>query len=129
MVKTLTYIFKLYIIYRELDSRLHGNDRGFSYLIFKNKRMTSQVIFKVDKKLKDKAMKKARQQGIPLASVLKTMMQKYAEDSFDVRLEVRPRLNAKTRRELEKISKDIDEGKNLVGPFKNVEEMKKYLEA
>ena len=33
--------------------------------------MTSQIIFKIEKKLKDKAMKKAQGEGIAFAAVLK----------------------------------------------------------
>lgn len=89
--------------------------------------MTTQVIFKVDKKLKKKAMKKAQNEGIAFSSVLKLATQAYVKGNLDVELVAHPRLNAKTRRELIKISKDIREGKNLSPAFKNVEEMRQYL--
>ena len=89
--------------------------------------MTSQVIFKIDKKLKDQAMKKAQSEGIPFASVLKLATQAYITGQLDVELVSQPRLNAKTARELMRMSKDAKEGKNLIGPFKTVAAMKKYL--
>ncbi|MBI2356192.1 MAG: hypothetical protein HYV13_03255 [Candidatus Doudnabacteria bacterium] len=89
--------------------------------------MTTQVIFKVDKNLKAKAMKKAQNEGIAFSSILKLATQAYVKGNLNVELVTHPRLNAKTRQELIKASKDIKEGKNLVGPFKTVEEMKKYL--
>jgi antitoxin component of RelBE/YafQ-DinJ toxin-antitoxin module len=91
--------------------------------------MTTQVIFKIEKKLKDQAMRKAQNEGLPFAFVLKMATQAYVDNQLDVELVARPRLNAKTRRELVKISKDIREGKNLSPSFKTVEEMKKYLMA
>lgn len=89
--------------------------------------MTTQVIFKIDKTLKDKAMKKAQSEGMPLAYVLKLATQAYVQGSLDVEIVVQPKLNAKTLRELKKISKDIKEGKNLIGPFNSTEEMMKSL--
>lgn len=89
--------------------------------------MTTQVIFKIDKKLKDQAMKKAQSEGLPFAFVLKMATQAYVDNELDVKLVARPRLNEKTRRELIEISKDIKAGKNLSPAFKNVEEMRKYL--
>ena len=74
--------------------------------------MTTQVIFKIDKKLKDQAMKKAQHEGIAFASVLKLATQAYINGKLDVELVPQEKLNAKTRRELIQISKDIKAGKN-----------------
>ncbi len=89
--------------------------------------MTTQVIFKIDKKLKERAMKKAQQEGMAFASVLKLATSAYVSGALGVQLVPQPKLNAKTRRELIKISKDIREGKNLSPKFETVEEIKSYL--
>ena len=91
--------------------------------------MTTQVIFKIDKKLKDQAMKRAQNEGIAFASVLKLATQAYIKGDLDVELVAQPRLNAKTRRELIKISKDIKKGKNLSPVFDDVEEAIAYLKS
>ncbi len=91
--------------------------------------MNTQIIFKVDTKLKEKAMKKARGEGVPFAYVLKMATQAYVDDSLDIKLVAHPKLNDKTRRELIKISKDIKEGKNLSPAFSSVKEMDNYLNA
>lgn len=91
--------------------------------------MTTQVIFKIDKKLKDQAMKKAQNEGLPFAFVLKMATQAYVDNQLDVELVARPRLNAKTRRELIEISKDIKAGKNLSPAFNDVEDAIAYLKA
>ncbi len=91
--------------------------------------MTTQVIFKIDKKLKDQAMKKAQNEGIAFSSVLKLATQAYIKGNLDVELVSQPKLNAKTRLELIQISKDIKEGKNLSPRFSNVEDAIAYLKS
>ena len=51
-----------------------------------------QVIFKIDKKLKDQAMKKARHEGITYSAVLKTATQAYVENDFEVGLVYNPKI-------------------------------------
>jgi hypothetical protein len=75
--------------------------------------MTTQVIFKIDRKLKDLAMKKAQQEGIAFASILKLATSAYVSGSLAVQLAPQSTLNAKTRRELMAISEDIRDGKNF----------------
>lgn len=89
--------------------------------------MTTQVIFKIDKKLKDQAMRKAKDEGIAFSSVLKLATKAFVENQINIGLVGEEVFNKKTRRELEKISKDIKLGKNLSSKFKTVEEIKKYL--
>lgn len=89
--------------------------------------MTTQVIFNIDKKLKQQAMKKAQGEGMALSYILQSATKAYVKGVLGLELVKQPEFNAKTRRELDKALKDIKEGKNLVGPFKSVAEMKKYL--
>ena len=67
--------------------------------------MTTQVIFKIEKKLKEQAMKKAQSKGIALASMLKFATKAFVAGQLDVGLVGTEVFNAKTRREMEKISK------------------------
>ncbi len=89
--------------------------------------MTSQVIFKIDKKLKDQAMKKAQTEGIAFASVLKLATQAYVKGNLDVELVSQPRLNAKTRKILWRELEDIKKGKNLSPRFDNVKDAIQFL--
>lgn len=57
--------------------------------------MTTQVIFKIDKKLKDKAMKKAQQQGIAFSYVLKLAIESYIRGDLSIRLIAQSKLNKK----------------------------------
>lgn len=49
-----------------------------------------QVIFKIDKKLKAKAMRKAKADGTTYSAVLKQATQAYIEDEFEVGLVYKP---------------------------------------
>lgn len=90
--------------------------------------MTTQLMVKIDKGLKDRVAKKAKKQDLSLSDFVKMAFHAYDEDRMMPGLIQQPeRFNAKTLRELKKISKDIKEGKNLVGPFKTVADIKKYL--
>lgn len=89
--------------------------------------MTTQVIFKIDKKLKEKAMKKAEGQGLPFASVLKLATQAYVAGDLDVGLVAEEKFNAKTRRMLQRELRDIKLGKNISPRFTNAKDAIAYL--
>jgi len=86
------------------------------------------VTIKINKEVKKVAQKQARREGISLANLFAsriTSFFSYPISKEDFRSD--EKLNARTIRELTKISKDAKEGKNLSPVFKTVEEMKKYL--
>ena len=91
--------------------------------------MASQVIFKIDEKLKERAMKKARKEGIAFASVLKLATKAYVDGALQVQLVAQPKLNAKTRRELLSISRDIRRKKNLSPSFDDAKDAIAYLKS
>ena len=45
--------------------------------------MTTQVIFKIDKKIKEKAQKKAKSRGMTFSNVLKMATYAYVENTFE----------------------------------------------
>jgi len=90
--------------------------------------MTSQVVFKVDQKLKTQAMKKAEQEGITLSTVLKLATQAFVDGDLAVGLSGKPeRLNERARRRVQKALNEAREGKDLSPAFKSGEEMLAYL--
>lgn len=91
--------------------------------------MESQVIFKIDKKLKEKAMQKAQAQGIPLASVLKMATKAFADGQLTMGLIGTEAFNAATRREIGTALKDISKNKNLSSSFKNTAAAIKHLKS
>ena len=88
--------------------------------------MISQVIVNVDSALKEKAMKKAKREGIPFSSVLKMAIKAFVEDKFNVGLI--GDLNWRTSRDIRKAIKDIKKGKNLSPSFSTLAEMNKWID-
>ncbi len=91
--------------------------------------MVTQVIFKIDKKLKDKAMAKAQDEGIAFSSVLKFATKAFVDGDFEVGIKMHSELNPRTKRMLAREIQEIKEGKNMSPSFSSVAEMRKFLEA
>ncbi len=90
--------------------------------------MTTQVIFRIEKKIKEQAQRKAKGSGLTFSDILQMATYAYVKNDFEpVLMRKEERLNIKTRRELMKTSKDIKERKNLFGPFDSGEKMDKFL--
>ena len=88
--------------------------------------MTTQVVFKVDSKVKAKAMKRARKEGIPFAVVLKLLSRAFAEGRLSIDVTRPEQFNAKTEKEMKTALRDIEQGKNIVS-LKNAKETDEYL--
>ncbi len=89
--------------------------------------MNTQIIFNIDKRLKEEAMKKARAEGVPFSSVLKFATKAFVEGDFSIGIVKRPVLNDKTRKILDKAFKNIKEGKDLSPRFTNAKDMIAHL--
>jgi hypothetical protein len=87
------------------------------------------IIFKIDKKLKEKAQKQAKKGGFSLTDYYRNVTVPLAEGKVTMGVipQKEEKFNAKTAREMRQALKDIKEGKNLSPAFKTIEEMKKYL--
>jgi antitoxin component of RelBE/YafQ-DinJ toxin-antitoxin module len=66
--------------------------------------MTTKVIFNIDKKLKESAMKKAKRDGLTLSAVLNIATRKYVDDQFKIAL---------IEREIEEALRDVREGRTI----------------
>ncbi|MEN9558364.1 MAG: hypothetical protein RL141_733 [Candidatus Parcubacteria bacterium] len=85
--------------------------------------MMSQVIFTVESGVKERAMRRAKEQGIPFASVLKYATRAYAEGALDFHLvQVDAPLCPDAAQELEAALADMRTGKNLSSAAKTVKE-------
>lgn len=91
--------------------------------------MNTQVIFKIDKKLKDKAMAKAQYEGIAFASILKLATKAFVEGDLNIGLVGSEKFNANTNKELKNAQKDISQGKNLSTGFSSAKEAVKFLKS
>lgn len=91
--------------------------------------MTSQVIFKMDKKLKDQAMKKAKSEGISFSTILRIATKDYVNNLLDIRVERIENFNAKTQREIKQALKEIKAGKGLSPRFDNAKDAIAWLKS
>jgi hypothetical protein len=91
--------------------------------------MTTQVIFKIDKKLKDKAMAKARYEGIAFASILKLATKAFVDGDLMLGLVGSEKFNAKTSGEVKRAVNDISRGKNLSPGFTTAKDAIKFLKS
>lgn len=89
--------------------------------------MTTQVIFNIDKQLKERAMKKAQREGVPFSSVLKFATKSYVDGDLAVGIVKQEKFNAKTSREIRKALQEIKQRKGLSPVFDNAEDAIAYL--
>ena len=85
--------------------------------------MTTQVIFNVDPKLKARAMKRAKSEGIPFASVLKFATKAFAEGYLS--MELVEKIRPEKMKLLERQSRLMDQGKGTY--FASMSEFRKHL--
>jgi hypothetical protein len=84
------------------------------------------IIFKIDKKIKKKAQRRAKVGGFSLSDYYRHATRSLAEGATTIEM-VSTSLNTKTKRELIKISSDIQIGKKLSPVFSSATETIKYL--
>ncbi|OGI75655.1 hypothetical protein A3C67_02590 [Candidatus Nomurabacteria bacterium RIFCSPHIGHO2_02_FULL_42_19] len=90
--------------------------------------MTTQVIFRIDKKIKAQAQKKAKGSGLTFSDILQMATYAYVKDDFEpVLMRKEERFNDKTAREIHSALSDIAKNKNLSRSFFSVKEATKYL--
>jgi len=89
--------------------------------------MTTQVIFTIDKNLKDEAMRKARSFGLSFSSVLNLATQAFVEGKINIGIVENQPFNDKTAKEITLALKDIKLGKNLSPCFSSAKQAIDYL--
>ncbi len=90
--------------------------------------MITQVIFKIDKKIKEQAQKKARARGLTFSDVLKMASYQYVEGGFEPMLQVKEEFRPAIARSIKKSLENIEAGKNLSPVFNTATEMFDHLE-
>lgn len=91
--------------------------------------MNSQVIFKIDKKLKDKAMAKAQSEGVAFSAVLKLATKAFINGDLQVGLIEKNKFNTETAKQVKKILKEVDQKKNISKGFLSGSEIAKFLKS
>ncbi len=90
--------------------------------------MITQVIFKIDKKIKEQAQKKAKSRGTTFSNVLKMASYQFVEGDFEPVLRPREEFKPSVRRQILKSIADIKAGRNLSPAFNNADDAINYLE-
>lgn len=88
--------------------------------------MTTQVVFNIDPKIKARAMRRAKKEGIPFAAILKMATKAFADGRFSLDVvdeEVRP----EKLRLWERISREYDKGRGR--RFASAKEAMEYFES
>jgi DNA-damage-inducible protein J len=89
--------------------------------------MKTTTSIKLDNDVKKEASKLASELGLSLSSVINATLKKFVNERRVV-FSVEPEFNAKTEKEILKIKEDIQNGKNLSGPYTSTEDLFKALE-
>lgn len=89
--------------------------------------MTTQVIFTIDKRLKNEAMRKARSFGLPFSSVLNLATRAFVDGKINIGVMDTNPFNDKTVREIRSALSDIAQNKNLSPHFSSAKEAINYL--
>jgi addiction module RelB/DinJ family antitoxin len=90
--------------------------------------MQTMLSIKIDRSLKNQARKTAHALGVSLNAVINQYIKEfiaYRQITFIEYLEP----NKKTQKLLDEIENDIQNGKNLFGPFDSIDEFKKSLKS
>ena len=91
--------------------------------------MNTQVIFQIDKKLKNRAMSKAQKEGITFTSILKLATKAFADGNLTVGLIGGDQLNTIASEEVKGALEDIATGKNVSRSFSSGKDAAKFLKA
>ncbi len=86
--------------------------------------MNSQVVFNVDSRIKARAMKRAKGEGVPFASVLKFATRAFAEGRLS--MELVEELTPQKVKLLERESRLLDQGKGR--RFTSVRDAQSFIE-
>jgi addiction module RelB/DinJ family antitoxin len=88
--------------------------------------MKTTTSIKLDKDLKEEAAALAADLGMTLSGVITTTLTQFVKER-SLHITEHPEFNTKTAKEIKLARQEIAEGKNLVGPFTNVDDMREYL--
>lgn len=90
--------------------------------------MNTVIHIKADKEVKENAQKVARDLGLSLSDIINASLRNFIQTRTVVFTDI-PTMTPQLEKKLDRIEKDIKEGKNLSPAFTNSEEMDKYLDS
>ena len=88
--------------------------------------MKTVINIKADKEVKEKAQGVAQELGFPLSTIINAYLKQFIRTK-EVHFFVEGKLKPAVKKRLDRIQKDVREGKNLSPAFNNVEDAISYL--
>ena len=88
--------------------------------------MKTLINIKADKEVKEQAQKVAAELGMPLSTIINAYLKQFIQTK-EVHFVAEGKLKPAVKKRLERLTKDVREGKNVSGPFSSAEEMDAYL--
>ncbi len=89
--------------------------------------MTTQIVFKIDPKLKKAAQKRAAREGITLSDLFQSAAQSFVAGKVTIGLTPTESLRPLVALELKKALRDVERGRNLSPAFRTTKEAIAYL--
>ena len=88
--------------------------------------MKTQLIVKTDKEVKIQAQKTAKELGLPLSTLINAYLKQFIATK-EAEFRVIPKMTPRLERLIERVRKDVREGKNISPTFDNAEDAIRYL--
>ena len=87
---------------------------------------TTAIYIKTDQEVKERAQKMAEELGLSLSAVLTASLKQFIRTG-EVQFSIAPKMTPYLEDRIEKVRRDYKLGKNISGPFENVDELMKDL--
>lgn len=86
------------------------------------------INIKADREVKERAQRVAQELGLPLSTIINAYLRQFIRNK-EVHFFVEGELKPSVKRRLDRLHKDVKEGKNLSPAFHSVKEMDAYLKS
>ena len=90
--------------------------------------MNTVIHIKADKEVKENAQKVARDLGLSLSDIINASLRNFIQTRTVVFTDI-PTMTPQLEKKLDRIEKDIKEGKNLSPAFTNIKDATDYLDS
>jgi addiction module RelB/DinJ family antitoxin len=87
---------------------------------------TIAINIKTDKVVKEQAQKLAEEMGLSLSAIVTASLKQFIR-SGEIQLSVAPRMTSRLEKMIEEARLHYRQGKNISGPFNNVDDLMKSL--
>ena len=88
--------------------------------------MKTMINIKADREIKERAQKMARELGLPLSTIINAYLRQFIRNK-EVHFFVEGELKPSVKRRLDRLHKDVKEGRNLSPVFHSAKEADAYL--